>query len=167
MTSPVQDSHRLSVKTWIEDESEPADSTLSRAQSMCDDTSSELQRMAAIERRDIHSQNSLQGRGALSRIVSMVMTLREWAHKSLAEETERPDSFLERFRGPANTDEQAPPSRFSHSQNGSDADHEIRRSRSMRRKCKVEVLSPSDDAYYHWLIVIGAAVFYNWTLLVV
>lgn len=36
-----------------------------------------------------------------------------------------------------------------------------------RRKCKVEVLSPSDDVYYHWLIVIGAAVFYNWTLLVV
>jgi len=29
------------------------------------------------------------------------------------------------------------------------------------------VLSPSDDAYYHWVIVIGAAVFYNWTLLVV
>lgn len=36
-----------------------------------------------------------------------------------------------------------------------------------RRKCKVVVLSPSDDAYYHWLMVIGAAVFYNWTLLVV
>lgn len=29
------------------------------------------------------------------------------------------------------------------------------------------VFSPSDDAYYHWLMVIGAAVFYNWTLLVV
>lgn len=29
------------------------------------------------------------------------------------------------------------------------------------------VLSPSDDVYYHWLLVIGAAVFYNWTLLVV
>lgn len=29
------------------------------------------------------------------------------------------------------------------------------------------VLSPSDDAYYRWLMVIGAAVFYNWTLLVV
>lgn len=30
----------------------------------------------------------------------MVVTLREWAHKSLQEEEERPDSFLERFRGP-------------------------------------------------------------------
>lgn len=63
------------------------------------------------------------------RIVSMVMTLREWAQKSLAEETERPDSFLERFRGPANMDIQAPPSRFSHSRTGSEADHEIRHSR--------------------------------------
>uniref|UniRef100_A0A673CMQ3 Cyclic nucleotide gated channel subunit alpha 2 n=1 Tax=Sphaeramia orbicularis TaxID=375764 RepID=A0A673CMQ3_9TELE len=72
----------------------------------------------------------------------MVMTLREWAQKSLTEETERPDSFLERFRGPANTDMQAP-------------------------KCQIVVLCPSDDAYYHWLIVIGAAVFYNFTLLVV
>lgn len=63
------------------------------------------------------------------RIVSMVMTLREWAQKSLAEETERPDSFLERFRGPANMDIQAPPSRFSHSRTGSEADHEIRLSR--------------------------------------
>lgn len=36
-----------------------------------------------------------------------------------------------------------------------------------RRKCKLVVLSPSDDAYYNWLMVIGAAVFYNWTLLVV
>lgn len=35
-----------------------------------------------------------------SRLVSMVLTLREWAHKSLQEEDERPDSFLERFRGP-------------------------------------------------------------------
>ncbi|CAN9514675.1 unnamed protein product [Ophioblennius macclurei] len=163
MTSQVQDSHRLSVKTWTEDESERADSTLSRGQSMCDDSSSDLQRMAAIDKREINSQN---GRGALSRIVGMVMTLREWAQKSLSEENERPDSFLERFRGPTN-DLQAPPSRISHSHTGSDAEHEIRRSRRTRRKCTVVVLSPSDDAYYYWLMVIGAAVFYNWTLLVV
>lgn len=36
-----------------------------------------------------------------------------------------------------------------------------------RRKCNIVVLSPSDDMYYHWLMVIGVAVFYNWTLLVV
>lgn len=127
----------------------------------------------------------------------MVLTLREWAHKSLNEETERPDSFLERFRGPAHNDMQAPPSRFSHSCAGSDADNEMRRSRCRqgrwstidmelqrglpmclnlwfcvfftfrKRWCHIVVLSPSDDAYYHWLIVIGTAVFYNWTFLVV
>ncbi|XP_076025854.1 cyclic nucleotide-gated cation channel-like [Genypterus blacodes] len=167
MTGPMQESHRLSVKTWTEEESDRADSTLSRGQSMCDDTCSELQRMAAIDRRDANSQNSLRGRGALSRLVGMVMTLREWAHKGLAEETERPDSFLERFRGPAPMDAQAPPSRLSHTHTGSDPDTEGRRARPMRRRCNILVLSPSDDAYYNWLMVIGAAVFYNWTLLVV
>lgn len=129
------------------------------------------------------------------RIVSMVMTLREWAHKSLVDETERPDSFLERFRGPANMDVPGPPSRLSRTD--SDAENETRRSRCTwgwnikkknlyqiyqhtfnpvslffisyvrMKKCHLVVLSPSDDAYYYWLIVIGLAVFYNWTLLVV
>uniref|UniRef100_A0A7N6BXX7 Cyclic nucleotide-binding domain-containing protein n=1 Tax=Anabas testudineus TaxID=64144 RepID=A0A7N6BXX7_ANATE len=118
-----------------------------RAQSMCDDSSSELQRMTAADRRDINSQNSFRG------IVSMVMTLREWAQKSLAEETERPDSFLERFRVGLAT-----------------PTPKIKLFSSLcvrRRKCKIVVLCPSDDAYYHWLMVIGTAVFYNWTLLVV
>lgn len=134
----------------------------------------------------------------LCRIVSMVMTLREWAHKSLHEDTERPDSFLERFRGPAHNDIQAPPRRSNQSCVGSEADNELRRSTRryrcwktqdiwlkhglqiflslwfsvflsfVRRKwCQIVILSPSDDAYYHWLIVIGTAVFYNWTFLVV
>ncbi|KAJ0050365.1 hypothetical protein NL108_018089, partial [Boleophthalmus pectinirostris] len=137
-----------------------------RGQSVCDDTSSELQRMAAIDRRDINSQNSLRGRGALSRIVGMVLTLRDWAHKGLHEEAERPDSFLERFRGPAHPDLQAPPSRVSYSNTGSDPE-ERRQRRRKKRKCRIIVLSPSDDLYYHWLCVIGTAVFYNFTLLVV
>ncbi|KAJ0002615.1 hypothetical protein NQD34_007764 [Periophthalmus magnuspinnatus] len=137
-----------------------------RGQSVCDDSSSELQRMAAIDRRDINSQNSLRGRGALSRIVSMVLTLRDWAHKGLHEEVERPDSFLERFRGPTHSDLQAPPSRVSYSNTGSDVE-ERRQRRRRKRKCHIIVLSPSDDLYYHWLCVIGTAVFYNFTLLVV
>uniref|UniRef100_A0A3B3ZCZ8 Cyclic nucleotide-binding domain-containing protein n=1 Tax=Periophthalmus magnuspinnatus TaxID=409849 RepID=A0A3B3ZCZ8_9GOBI len=84
----------------------------------------------------------------------MVLTLRDWAHKGLHEEVERPDSFLERFRGPTHSDLQAPPSRVSYSNTG-------------KRKCHIIVLSPSDDLYYHWLCVIGTAVFYNFTLLVV
>ncbi|XP_059918087.1 cyclic nucleotide-gated cation channel-like [Gadus macrocephalus] len=166
MHGQVVASQRLSVKTWTDEESDRADSLQSRGQSMCDDTCSELQRMAANDRRDHNSPSSFHGQGALSRIVNMVMTLREWAHKSLVEEVERPDSFLERFRGPAPNDIQAPPSRFSHTHADSDADAEGRRMRRMKRRCKVFVLSPSDDAYYHWLIVIGAAVLYNWSLLV-
>lgn len=36
-----------------------------------------------------------------------------------------------------------------------------------KKRCKAIVVSPSDDTYYYWLLVIGAAVLYNWTLLVV
>ena len=36
-----------------------------------------------------------------------------------------------------------------------------------KKRCKVVVFSPSDDAYYYWLMVVGSAVLYNWTLLVV
>lgn len=111
-----------------------------RSQSACDDTSSELQRVAALEPQDALSRNSFRGRGALSRfriypipnmrihirtsldnsflscvarLVSLVVTLRDWAHRSLIEEEERPDSFLERFRGP---EVRAPPSRRSNNQ---------------------------------------------------
>lgn len=52
----------------------------------------------------------------------MVMTLREWAQKTLTEETERPDSFLERFRGPADMDLPGPLGRFSPCHSGSEAD---------------------------------------------
>lgn len=113
-----------------------------RSQSACDDTSSELQRVAALEPQDTPSRNSFRGRGALSRfrihtnmhihiltcatasldksflscaarLVTLVVTLRDWAHRSLIEEEERPDSFLERFRGP---EVRAPPSRRSNNQ---------------------------------------------------
>lgn len=36
----------------------------------------------------------------LLRIVRLVVILRDWANKSLREEQQRPDSFLERFHGP-------------------------------------------------------------------
>ncbi|KAI1902709.1 hypothetical protein AGOR_G00018810 [Albula goreensis] len=144
--------HRLSVKTSLEDEPERADSTLSRVQSVCDDTSSELQRVATIEPQGANSRNSFRGRGALSRLVSLVVTLREWAHKSLLEEEERPDSFLERFRGP---ELQAAPSR-----NSNDGKEDA------KKKSDVFVVAPSDNMYYRWLFVIAATVLYNWCLLV-
>lgn len=47
------------------------------------------------------------------RLVNLVVRLREWAHKSLLENEERPDSFMERFRGP---ELKMAPSRNSNSQ---------------------------------------------------
>lgn len=55
------------------------------------------------------------------RLVCLVVRLREWAHRSLLEEEERPDSFLERFRGP---ELRMAPSRISNTQpdaNGNEA----------------------------------------------
>lgn len=37
---------------------------------------------------------------SLPRIVRLVLVLRDWASKSLHEEQQRPDPFLERFQGP-------------------------------------------------------------------
>ncbi|KPP62542.1 cyclic nucleotide-gated olfactory channel-like [Scleropages formosus] len=151
--------HRLSVKTSMEDECERVDSTLSRTHSVYDDTCSELQRVATIEARGGNSQNSFCGRGALSRLVSMVITLREWAHKSLLEQEERPDSFLERFRGP---ELHAAPSRISNSRADATGAETVRH----KKKRDVFVVAPADDIYYRWLFLIATAVFYNWCLLV-
>ncbi|MBN3322974.1 CNGA2 protein, partial [Atractosteus spatula] len=153
--------HRLSVKTSLEDELDGADSTLSRAQSVCDDTSSELQRVATLDPRGPNSQNSFRGRGAMSRLVRLVVTLREWAHKSLLEEEERPDSFLERFRGP---ELRAPPSRVSNTQPGQNNNEGA--GAASKKKSDVFVVDPADNLYYRWLFVIAVAVLYNWCLLV-
>ncbi|MBN3279215.1 CNGA2 protein, partial [Polyodon spathula] len=153
--------HRLSVKTTTDEELERMDNTLSRAQSMCDDTSSELQRVASLDPNGLHSQNSFQGRGALSRLVRMVVTLREWAHKSLQEEEQRPDSFLERFRGP---ELRAIPSRVSNSQQ----DQENTDSKGKDKKKKeVFVLDPAENLYNQWLLIIAIPVLYNWCMLIV
>ncbi|XP_058857271.1 cyclic nucleotide-gated olfactory channel-like isoform X1 [Acipenser ruthenus] len=153
--------HRLSVKTTTDEELERMDNTLSRAQSMCDDTSSELQRVASLDPNGLHSQSSFQGRGALSRLVRMVVTLREWAHKSLQEEEQRPDSFLERFRGP---ELRAIPSRVSNSQQ----DQEKSDSKGTDKKKKeVFVLDPAENLYNHWLLIIAIPVLYNWCMLIV
>ncbi|XP_061755501.1 cyclic nucleotide gated channel subunit alpha 2b [Nerophis ophidion] len=152
--------HNLSVKTSLEEEIERTESILSRVPSVCDDTSSELQRVAALDPHGCNSRNSFQRTGAVSRLVSIVVRLREWAHRSLVQEQERPDSFLERFRGP---ELRNAPSRASNTQtdaNGNNAKG------TFRNNWDVFVVSPSDDAYYRWLFVIAAAVLYNWFLVV-
>uniref|UniRef100_A0A672JKD9 Cyclic nucleotide-binding domain-containing protein n=2 Tax=Salarias fasciatus TaxID=181472 RepID=A0A672JKD9_SALFA len=152
--------HNLSVKTALEEEADRAESILSRVPSVCDDTSSELQRVAALDPHGGNSRNSFHRNGAISRLVSLVIRLREWAHRSLLEEEDRPDSFLERFRGP---ELRTAPSRISNTQpdaNGNNAKG------IFRKKWNLFVVSPSDNAYYRWLFVIAIAVLYNWFLVV-
>ncbi|XP_007257568.2 cyclic nucleotide gated channel subunit alpha 2b [Astyanax mexicanus] len=155
--------HRLSVKSTLEEEQDRAETTISRTQSVCegdDDTSSELQRVAAIDPQDAVSRNSFRGRGALSRLVNLVVTLREWAHRSLMEEEQRPDSFLERFRGP-----EARPAtgQAANDQQGANGANTKPTFKEMWEKT---VMSQSDDVYYYWLFFIALAVLYNWVLLV-
>uniref|UniRef100_A0A8C9WJI2 Cyclic nucleotide gated channel subunit alpha 2 n=1 Tax=Scleropages formosus TaxID=113540 RepID=A0A8C9WJI2_SCLFO len=95
---------------------------------------------------------------AIFRLVSLVIILREWAHKSLLEEEQRPDSFLERFRGP---ELRTAPSRTSQA-NDNDKDGK----RSIRKKFNTFVVASADNTYYRWLFVIASAVLYNWALLV-
>ncbi|XP_043913020.1 cyclic nucleotide-gated olfactory channel [Protopterus annectens] len=151
--------HRLSVKTTTEDEVEQMENSISRAQSICDDTCSELQRVAALENPDLTSHNSFRGRGALSRLVRLVVILREWAHKSLQEEEQRPDSFLERFRGPELR---------TVSSQVNNAQEKLNEEEKTTKKKKREwlVIDPAGDLYYRWLVVITIPVLYNWCLLV-
>ncbi|XP_039623569.1 cyclic nucleotide-gated olfactory channel-like [Polypterus senegalus] len=149
--------HRLSVKTTTDEELDRAESALSRTQSVCDDTSSELQRVAALDGREQNSQNSFRGRGALSRLVRVVVTLREWAHKSLQEEQQRPDSFLERFRGP---ELRPPPTPVNK------PGPENKEGKTPAKKKDPFVVDPADNVYYWWLLVIAVPVLYNWCLLV-
>ncbi|XP_077597217.1 cyclic nucleotide gated channel subunit alpha 2b [Stigmatopora nigra] len=148
-------SHNLSVKTSLEEEIERAESILSRVASICDDTSSELQRVAALDPHGGNSRNSYRRNGAISGLVRLVVRLREWAHRSLTQEQARPDSFLERFRGP---ELRNAPSRAG--------DPQTDTKRILGKQWEVFVVSPSDDAYYRWLFVIAVAVLYNWFLVV-
>ncbi|XP_019395838.1 PREDICTED: cyclic nucleotide-gated olfactory channel [Crocodylus porosus] len=142
---------RLSVKANSEDDPDKTEISTSRAES-ADDTSSELQRIAALDNADQPARR----RGALTRIVRLVVILRDWANKSLREEQQRPDSFLERFHGPE-----------LHTEDGNEqGDKGGEGSKSIKKKWMVFVVDPSGDWYYRWLPVIALPVLYNWCLLV-
>ncbi|XP_078542022.1 cyclic nucleotide-gated channel alpha-2 [Lissotriton helveticus] len=152
---------RLSAKTNAEEDPERTEISTSRALSVCDDTSSELQRVAALDNGEIVSRASFRGRGALSRIVRLVVVLREWAHKSLQDQEQRPDSFLDRFRGP---ELQPAASRVSNTQ--PDQENADGKKKKKKKKREVFVVDPSGKWYYRWLLVIALPVLYNWCLLV-
>ncbi|XP_072269102.1 cyclic nucleotide-gated channel alpha-3 isoform X1 [Pyxicephalus adspersus] len=93
--------HRLSVRT-IDEDIERIENGASRAHSICEDTSSELQRVIALDPRGLTEsrRSSFTGRGGMARLSRFLLTVQNWAMRHLAREDQRPDSFLERFRGP-------------------------------------------------------------------
>ncbi|XP_044091473.1 cyclic nucleotide-gated olfactory channel [Neovison vison] len=126
--------------------------TSSRPQSAADDdTSSELQRLAEMDAPQ-------RGRGGFHRIVRLVGIIREWANKNFREEEPRPDSFLERFRGPE--------LQTVTTQQGDGKGNKDNEDKDTKKKFELFVLDPAGDWYYRWLFVIAMPVLYNWCLLV-
>ncbi|XP_058886367.1 cyclic nucleotide-gated cation channel alpha-3-like isoform X2 [Acipenser ruthenus] len=159
---PYPGPHRLSIRT-NEDEADRIENGNSRDQSLCEDTSSELQRAVSMETRELAEsrRSSFTGRGAMARVSRFLLSLRNWARRRLHHEDQRPDSFLERFRGPELKEAS---SRESNTQSalGTPGQH----GRVKRKKKEVFVIDPASNLYYRWLSIIAAPVMYNWCLLV-
>ncbi|KAI1899650.1 hypothetical protein AGOR_G00063970 [Albula goreensis] len=151
--------HRLSVRP-SEDDLERVENGASRAHSLCDDTSSELQGAVSMttSRLPESRRSSFTGAGAMARLSHFILMLRNWASHRLHHEVERPDSFLERFRGPELKEAS---SRDSNAQSSLGHPDRLR-----RRKKEVWIMDPATDLYYRWLTVIAIPTFYNLMMLV-
>ncbi|XP_053160674.1 cyclic nucleotide-gated cation channel alpha-3 isoform X3 [Hemicordylus capensis] len=94
--------HRLSVKT-IDDDTDQLENGFTGTHSLCEeDTSSELHRVISMETGGLSEsqRSSFAGSGAMARLSRFILSLRSWARRHLHHEDQRPDSFLERIRGP-------------------------------------------------------------------
>ncbi|XP_067314557.1 cyclic nucleotide-gated channel cone photoreceptor subunit alpha isoform X1 [Pseudorasbora parva] len=151
--------HRLSARA-SEDEPDMAENGASRAHSLCEDTSSDMQGIISTGTSQYQEsrRSSFTGAGAMARLTQFLVILRNWASHRLQREVERPDSFLERFRGPDLKDL---------SSRGSNARSSVGLpDKPRKRKKEVWIMDPSSDKYYRWLSVIAAPVFYNLMMLV-
>ncbi|XP_029792071.1 cyclic nucleotide-gated cation channel alpha-3 isoform X2 [Suricata suricatta] len=135
---------------------------LSRARSSCEETASEMQQEITMETRGLaesrRNSHTSQGPARLSRLI---VSLRAWGTRHLRHEDQRPDSFLERFRG-AELKEVSSRESSAQSNGGSQEPPD----RGRRNKKDTMVMDPSSNMYYRWLTVIALPVFYNWCLLV-
>ncbi|XP_075706432.1 cyclic nucleotide-gated channel alpha-3 isoform X1 [Rhinoderma darwinii] len=156
--------HRLSVRT-IDEEIERIENGNSRAHSLCEDTSSELQRVIALDARGLTEsrRSSFTGRGGLARLSRFLLTMRNWAMRHLNHEDQRPDSFLERFRGPELKEVS---SRNSYTHSAIENQNPDKLDRANRKKKVVFVVDPASNFYYRWLSIISIPVLYNWCFLV-
>ncbi|XP_012497374.1 PREDICTED: cyclic nucleotide-gated cation channel alpha-3 isoform X2 [Propithecus coquereli] len=142
-----------------------AENGLSRAHSPLEEASSALQPGIAMDARGLAAarQSPFAGQGP-ARLSRLIVSLRAWAARHLHHEDQRPDSFLERFRG-AELKEVS--SRESNAQASMGSLEPPDRGRGKKRKKKDPVVvDPSSNVYYRWLTVIALPVFYNWCLLV-
>uniref|UniRef100_A0A8C7NEF8 Cyclic nucleotide-binding domain-containing protein n=1 Tax=Oncorhynchus mykiss TaxID=8022 RepID=A0A8C7NEF8_ONCMY len=130
-----------------------------RANSECEDTLSEVQGAVSVltSRHTESHRDSFTGSGAL-----------------MHHEVERPDSFLERFRGPELKEAS---SRESNAQSLGYPDRVRQRNKSLipdncreeqqpNPLSKIWIMDPSADRYYRWLTIIAAPCFYNLMMLV-
>ncbi|PKK24567.1 cyclic nucleotide gated channel alpha 2, partial [Columba livia] len=140
----------------VERDAEGTGLSTRRTCSTQDDTSSELRRGDPPDGGEQLAAPTFQGRGALARIVRLVLVLRDWASKSLHEEQQRPDPFLERFQGPELQTVAA----------GAGHEDEETEEANKKKKWQIFVVDPAGDWYYRWLAVIAVPVLYNWCLLV-
>ncbi|XP_025891425.1 cyclic nucleotide-gated cation channel alpha-3 isoform X2 [Nothoprocta perdicaria] len=95
------------------------------------------------------------------RLSQFVVSLRSWATRHLHHEDQRPDSFLERIRGPTFIEVSSRQNKI-HSSVGVDEQP----GKLNRKKKEVFVIDPSSNMYYNWLTIIAAPVFYNWCMIV-
>ncbi|KAK2858306.1 hypothetical protein Q7C36_006225 [Tachysurus vachellii] len=148
--------HRLSVRA-SNDELDLMDNGASRTHSICDDTLSDMNRDVSAQLQESR-RSSFTGAGAMARLSHFLYMLRNWASHRLQPEVERPDSFLERFRGPELKDL---------SSRGSNARSSLGHpERPHKRKKTPWVMDPATDMYYRWLVVIAGPVFYNLMMLI-
>ncbi|XP_064792299.1 cyclic nucleotide-gated cation channel alpha-3-like [Oncorhynchus masou masou] len=142
-----------------DDDLDSIENGTSRANSECEDTLSEVQgAVSALTMRHTEShRDSFTGSGTLARLSHFLFMLRTWASHKMHHEVERPDSFLERFRGPELKEAS---SRESNAQSLGYPD------RVRKRKKEIWIMDPSADRYYRWLTIIAAPCFYNLMMLV-
>ncbi|XP_029854819.1 cyclic nucleotide-gated cation channel alpha-3 isoform X4 [Aquila chrysaetos chrysaetos] len=154
--------HRLSVRTPDED-FERIENGCIRTHSLCEDASSELQRVISVEGRHVSESqtSSFTGSGAMARLSRFVLSVRSWATRHTHHEDQRPDSFLERIRGPELIEVSSRQSNIR-----SFLGIRERPGGVNRKKKEIFVIDPSSNIYYNWLTIIAAPVFYNWCMLV-
>ncbi|XP_041694592.2 cyclic nucleotide-gated cation channel alpha-3-like [Coregonus clupeaformis] len=142
-----------------DDDLDSIENGTSRANSECEDNSSEVQGAVSVltSRYTESHRDSFTESGALARLSRFLFMLRTWASHRMHHEVERPDSFLERFRGPELKEAS---SRESNAQSLGYPD------RVRKRKKEIWIMDPSADKYYRWLTIIAAPCFYNLMMLV-